>query len=830
MRRTSGQATRGDPGGVSSILRVLADTPPAALEEELLRLEHEHMAGADHRGADYLAVVRVRELAERRRRREQEISILYSTARLTALRGVDEALESIVRSAHDLVDTDLTYLTVFEENGTRLRVRATAGSISPDFRVNFHAPADVGISGRVAGTWAPYYVRDYLASTEIVHHPDVDRPITAEGIVSMLGVPLIAGDRFLGTLIAAMRQERVFAAEDVALLTAFGHHAAVALENSRLYDESRRALQELRQAYATIEAAVAVHEALTRMVLAGGDVGDVADLLVDALGGSVLVLDRTDRVIAAHGLPADDDEAAVRTQAALSAVPSLATSLGRAIQESRQSGRCATVLSGGTTHRHIVAIAAASTYLGALVLSRDGRLKPVDVRTLEHAAQIAALLTLAQRAVVDAEERVRGELLTELMTADRPFAAELQLRARARNVEPNGLDVVLVVDGAGNRRGDVTRLLHDVLSPHAGLAGEHLGVPTALLGTDDVETTAERVHRRLRQMLQIPLLVCATSASPGPDPLASGFTMATRCCAVLRELGVDDGHTTTADLSIYTILFDPAKGGTLQAFLDRSLGRLINHDLHRGTDLMGTLTAYFANAGNFAKTARALHIHTNTLTKRIDRISNLLGTDWQKPDVALNLQLAVRLHGLAQRVGALTAWSSHLTALRGGQHLDDDRVTAGQGIVEHLDEVLGRAHRGRLHPVALGDLDEVDAGHVETRRLPRIENLGEPAQRAVSAVLEDHDDDGHPVAGGRPQCGNAIVRRAVADQADYPAVGVRELRTDRGGQPEAKAAGRREVVSALVSEVHLSPEGCRGGRRLLDVDRIGRGVRTQRRE
>ena len=653
MRRTSGQATRGDPGGVSSILRVLADTPPAALEEELLRLEHEHMAGADHRGADYLAVVRVRELAERRRRREQEISILYSTARLTALRGVDEALESIVRSAHDLVDTDLTYLTVFEENGTRLRVRATAGSISPDFRVNFHAPADVGISGRVAGTWAPYYVRDYLASTEIVHHPDVDRPITAEGIVSMLGVPLIAGDRFLGTLIAAMRQERVFAAEDIALLTAFGHHAAVALENSRLYDESRRALQELRQAYATIEAAVAVHEALTRMVLAGGDVGDVADLLVDALGGSVLVLDRTDRVIAAHGLPADDDEAAVRTQAALSAVPSLATSLGRAIQESRQSGRCATVLSGGTTHRHIVAIAAASTYLGALVLSRDGRLKPVDVRTLEHAAQIAALLTLAQRAVVDAEERVRGELLTELMTADRPFAAELQLRARARNVEPNGLDVVLVVDGAGNRRGDVTRLLHDVLSPHAGLAGEHLGVPTALLGTDDVETTAERVHRRLRQMLQIPLLVCATSASPGPDPLASGFTMATRCCAVLRELGVDDGHTTTADLSIYTILFDPAKGGTLQAFLDRSLGRLINHDLHRGTDLMGTLTAYFANAGNFAKTARALHIHTNTLTKRIDRISNLLGTDWQKPDVALNLQLAVRLHGLAQRVGAL---------------------------------------------------------------------------------------------------------------------------------------------------------------------------------
>ena len=303
--------------------------PAAALEQELRRLEQEQLAGSDHLRADYLAIVRVRELVERRRRREQEISILYSTARLTALRGVDEVLESIVHSAHDLVDSDITYMTVLEEDGTRLRVRATTGSITPQFRENFHAPADVGIAGRVAGTGAPYWVRDYFASTEIVHHPDVDRPIRAEGIVSMLGIPLIAGDRFLGTLNAANREERAFAEEDVALLSAFGHHAAVALENSRLYDESRRALHELRETYATIEAAVAVHEALTRMVLAGGDVSDVADLLVDTLGGSVLVLDRTDRVVAAHGSPADDDEAAVRTHSALAGGPGPRVGAGR---------------------------------------------------------------------------------------------------------------------------------------------------------------------------------------------------------------------------------------------------------------------------------------------------------------------------------------------------------------------------------------------------------------------------------------------------------------------------------------------------------------------
>ena len=87
--------------------------------------------------------------------------------------------------------------------------------------------------------------------------------------------------------------------------------------------------------------------------------------------------------------------------------------------------------------------------------------------------------------------------------------------------------------------------------------------------------------------------------------------------------------------------------------LDERQGRLIDHDLHRGPDLVGTLSAYFANSSNFARTARALHIHTNTLTKRMDRISSLLGLGWQQPDVVLNLQLAVRLHDLARRVGGL---------------------------------------------------------------------------------------------------------------------------------------------------------------------------------
>jgi DNA-binding PucR family transcriptional regulator len=41
-----------------------------------------------------------------------------------------------------------------------------------------------------------------------------------------------------------------------------------------------------------------------------------------------------------------------------------------------------------------------------------------------------------------------------------------------------------------------------------------------------------------------------------------------------------------------------------------------------------------------------LHVHVNTVTQRLDRVAQLLGIDWQKPDRALEVQLALRLHRL----------------------------------------------------------------------------------------------------------------------------------------------------------------------------------------
>lgn len=73
------------------------------------------------------------------------------------------------------------------------------------------------------------------------------------------------------------------------------------------------------------------------------------------------------------------------------------------------------------------------------------------------------------------------------------------------------------------------------------------------------------------------------------------------------------------------------------------LGKVIEYDGQRGTDLLGTLRAYFAAGQSPTRAAEVLHVHPNTVQQRLDRVTVLLGQGWLDPDRALNIQVALHL-------------------------------------------------------------------------------------------------------------------------------------------------------------------------------------------
>lgn len=575
-------------------------------------------------------------------RRQRELASLYATAKsLTALGELDEVLQSIVHHAHELIGTDFTYLSLVGEDG-RLWARASDGTISAEF-LTASIPADVGLGGKVLTTRKPFWVRNYAESTLIDHDPNFDQLVGPETLVALLGVPLEIRGEVVGALFAADRSERSFQASEIALLSAFADHAAVALDNARLYEESRAALRDLRAAYARIEEYVAVmeraqasHEALTGVVLEGGTPDDVAQLLAAQLGGTVTLLDRTGEVL-------------VRRDSASSPCPAPSEQdLAGTVEDAYRSGRRATsVDTAGVTH-NVASIRAGDNYLGALAWSRAavarrGVADDMDLRTLERATHILGLLILKERAVAEASERLSGELLTELMVGSPGISPTQRARARARGIEPDRLDLVVVADSPALSSTELARHLHDIARNRGGLAGEHLGKATMILPSDDHEQTVKEVHYRLRRTVGGTVLVVAERAVN--HDWARAFSLASRCGSVMRALGHTDLGATTGRYALYAMVFDPERVRELDRFIRESIGPLLDYDRRRGTDLVDTLSAYFDHRANVAATARALHVHVNTLLKRLDRAGDVLGLDLRHEN-DLELRLGLRLHQL----------------------------------------------------------------------------------------------------------------------------------------------------------------------------------------
>lgn len=545
-----------------------------------------------------------------RRGRERELASLYATARsLTALGDVDDVLGSIVRHAFDLIGTDITYLSLLDPDGS-LAITASQGTISARFRAA-QIPPGAGLGGQVIATRTAHWVEDYASATELTHDPAFDDLLSDEGMAALLGVPLLVRGDVVGVLFAADRSKRRFRTDEIALLTAFADHAAVALDNARLYERSRDSLGRLREAYRTIEVQVAqmeraqaVHEALTGAVLAGGGPQVVASELADQMGGGVTIVDREGVLLAEAGE-------------------------GRRGQSSSMS------------------IRAGDSVLGTLAWAHVGEIGDADIRSLELAAHVVGLLMLKENAAADAADRFSGELMTELILAGPRMDDAQRSRARARGIDLSALDVVVAVECEGMTAGHLVRHLRVLAGEHSGLAGEHLGRAALLAAVpagNDLESFAQSLHRRLRSELGRPVIVITEQVRA--DDWSRAFRLATGCLSVARNVGVGDLGAATQRFALYALVFDDERGDELEGFLHDTLGPLLRYDQQRSTELVATLTAYFGHDGNMRRTAQALHIHLNTLLKRLERVTTVLGHDWRAVD-DLHLRLAVRLRELS---------------------------------------------------------------------------------------------------------------------------------------------------------------------------------------
>ena len=602
---------RGHARAVSTFLELLYDEAPRADYDDLVAAMV--AAGADpettRRECD--VALRLRELVARQRSREAELSALYETAHdLTALRDVDAVLSAIVRRARQLLKADMTYLSLNDvDAGTgegASYMKVTDGALTAEFE-RLQLPLGTGLLGLVAQTGAPYFTADYQSDERFEHRGYIDEAVDGERIRAILGVPLLVEGRVIVALLATHRTVRPFPPEEVSLLTSFAAHAAVALENARLFADLDEAARRIGEQAAAVDRAAAAHDRMTALVLRGSPLDEVVEVLGEVLGHPVGVRDRDGRRLAGP------EPAGV-------------------VEE--------------------VPVVAGSERLGSLVLLGDGagELDPAERRVLERGAVVVALVLLFARSEEATEARLGGALLADLLRG-RPGRGEVgRLRARAvrqgADLEDRCVVAVAVVEQV---EADLAaRAAARTVRGVGGLTGVHDGRVVLVVRSDEhPRATGETLARAVASVggrATVGVVVGPSDALA--DGLSSADAEAARCADVLTVLDRVGEVSDPVGLGVARLVLGGTGPDALADFVEEVLGPVLAWDERRGSALRETVEAWFAAGGSPTGAATRLHVHPNTVTQRLGRVDELLGERWRDPARALDVQLALRVVAL----------------------------------------------------------------------------------------------------------------------------------------------------------------------------------------
>jgi GAF domain-containing protein/ActR/RegA family two-component response regulator len=224
---------------------------------------------------------RAEDLAEDAARRLGESETLAELARaINASLDVEIVLRRITEAGRRLSRSDAARIALWEPDREVMRVRFADGdAVALD---SVLIQPGMGVRGRVLVTGKPFLTDDYLSDVRI--GPEYREEAAAEGLQSLLVVPIVIEGRVEGLLSVSSRTAARFTDRDRAILCQLADHAAIAITNARLYEDGARRLREaeiLAELARTINASLDLDTILPRVVaaareLCGSDIAFVA--------------------------------------------------------------------------------------------------------------------------------------------------------------------------------------------------------------------------------------------------------------------------------------------------------------------------------------------------------------------------------------------------------------------------------------------------------------------------------------------------------------------------------------------------------------------------
>lgn len=575
---------------------------------------------------------------------------------------LESTLLSIQNAALDLLGADIVGILLVDQDGEEvLRMRACAGHRTPH-TAHLEVRRDQGVAGKVFATGRPYRVDDYLSDTTISRH--FFSIAEKDGTRSALGAPMTMQGKVIGTLMVWSRRPSAFSQAHTHTVVNLANLATIAIENAKLYETERRAArtlaeahQQLEEQYELLQRASNVHEELTHLVLEGGALSDLVQMLARHTGGKAAILGPGLETLATSpGAELLADRARCRHR--------------RGTDGPRRAAQRSSTMPPDPSFDHWLLardVVAGGERLAELCVGLPRPPKRLDTLILEQAAIVCALELTKQRAVLEARVRVRSDFLWDLLDGNIGDDAEALVRASHLGYNlPRQLRVMLTTvrgldewarateasaDAIDLRRESLVRAV-ERLATAAGLGCAFAARRGSLIALLLTCSPAPPEQRRLAEA------VLEGLEKDNPDlTFSAGISASVPLAANLHPAYLQAQHALSAipvlasgrrvfvfdDLGVLQFLLAPADRAELAGFARKVLGQVIDYDRGHHADLVRTVEVYLASDCNLQRTAEKLYIHPKTVRYRLGRVEELAAISLTSQQDRFDAQMAIKI-------------------------------------------------------------------------------------------------------------------------------------------------------------------------------------------
>jgi sugar diacid utilization regulator len=402
---------------------------------------------------------------------------------------------------------------------------------------------------------------------------------------------------------------------------------------------------------------VTLYRRLSGTAAQSADVSVVTDLLAARLDAPVWIVNDKLTVIVASGTDSTPAEATERVQARATAlrwdrILQVASDTGSAVRSPELADGATVVVAPITVDLDVAA------YLMTVEQKRHGS-GDFALLATEHAATVCGVMLSRERALAAAAGRARDDLVEALLSGRAADADELARWARHLGLDTSvPTRVMLVRATSGGSRGAV-RHRHDRVNEVV----EHFcqsrgrGVVTAarddgvvvLLPNDPpggptAQALGEECLAYCRDLFPgTDLAVGMSGVRSGAAHLSRAYDEARRTVDAATRLRRHGTVVTFDGLGIHRLLLQVADVDELRRFADDVLGPLRRYDQLHGSQLVETLAAFFEDGPGLRRMADRLHVHPNTVTYRLRRITEIADLDLDHHRDRLSTQVALTI-------------------------------------------------------------------------------------------------------------------------------------------------------------------------------------------